>query len=105
MELQMVGVTALWIASKYEDVYTGVPLAEDMVIISDGAYTKSEFLAAEISMLVAIGFRVGTPTARDFLDLYLPAGSTERHMADYIAERTLQEANAALEAACAPCRT
>lgn len=36
--LQLVGVTALLIASKYEEIYP--PEMKDFVFITDGAYTK-----------------------------------------------------------------
>lgn len=39
-QLQLVGVTALFVASKYEDIYP--PELKDMVYICDSAYTKSE---------------------------------------------------------------
>lgn len=36
--LQLVGVTALFIASKYEEIYP--PELKDFVYITDGAYSK-----------------------------------------------------------------
>ena len=93
--LQLAGITALWIASKFEDVYDEVPLARDMVYLTDNAYTRAELIVTERAMLEALGFVVGTPTVHDFLGLYLASGedgtSTEDHMARYIAQRTLRE--------------
>jgi cyclin B len=41
-KLQLVGVTAMLLACKYEEV--SVPLVEDFVLISDNAYTRIEVL-------------------------------------------------------------
>lgn len=43
--LQLVAVSALLIASKYEEIY--VPELKDFVFISDNAYTKEEILDME----------------------------------------------------------
>lgn len=41
-KLQLVGVTALLLACKYEEV--SVPFVEDLVLISGSAYTRAEIL-------------------------------------------------------------
>ena len=41
-KLQLVGVTAMFIASKYEEIYA--PECRDFVYISDKAYTRDEIL-------------------------------------------------------------
>ena len=41
-KLQLVGVTAMLIACKYEEV--SVPTVEDFVLITDKAYTRNEVL-------------------------------------------------------------
>lgn len=41
----MVGVTAMLIASKYEEIYA--PEVRDFVYITDNAYTKEEILEME----------------------------------------------------------
>ena len=43
--LQLVGVTAMLIASKYEEIYA--PEVRDFVYITDNAYTKEEILLME----------------------------------------------------------
>lgn len=42
-KLQLVGVTAMLIACKYEEV--SVPTVEDFILITDKAYTRDEVLA------------------------------------------------------------
>lgn len=41
-KLQLVGVTALFIASKYEEIYP--PELKDFVYITDNAYSKTEVI-------------------------------------------------------------
>lgn len=48
-KLQLVGVTAMLIASKYEEIYA--PEVQDFVYITDKAYTKEEILDCEQRML------------------------------------------------------
>jgi len=42
-QLQLLGITSLFIAAKYEEVY-GVPHIKDLVYVCDNAYTKEELL-------------------------------------------------------------
>lgn len=46
-KLQLVGVTAMLLACKYEEV--SVPVVEDLVMISDRAYCRKEVLDMVIS--------------------------------------------------------
>lgn len=41
-KLQLVGVTAMLLACKYEEV--SVPVVEDLILISDKAYTRDQVL-------------------------------------------------------------
>ena len=47
-KLQLVGVTAMLLACKYEEV--SVPVVEDLVIISDRAYTRGQILEMVIPL-------------------------------------------------------
>ena len=46
--LQLVGVTALFIASKYEELYP--PEIKDFVYITDNTYTAKQVLQMEINI-------------------------------------------------------
>jgi cyclin B len=48
-KLQLVGVTAMLIASKYEEIYA--PEVRDFVYITDKAYEKDEILKQEYDLL------------------------------------------------------
>ncbi len=51
-KLQLVGVTAMLIASKYEEIYP--PIVSDFVYITDNAYTREEILDMEEKILMAL---------------------------------------------------
>ena len=59
-KLQLVGVTAMFIACKYEEIYP--PELKDFVYITDGAYVKSDVLKMEFKMLSKLNFDVTFPT-------------------------------------------
>ena len=55
-KLQLVGVTAMLIACKYEEIYP--PIVKDFVYITNNAYTKEEILEMERKMLQALDFNI-----------------------------------------------
>ena len=55
-ELQLVGVAAMFIASKYEDIYP--PEAKEFAYITDKAFTKSQVIAMEKKILRTLDFDV-----------------------------------------------
>ena len=59
-KLQLVGVTAMFIACKYEEIYP--PDLKDFVYITDGAYIKSDVLKMENKMLSSLNFDITFPT-------------------------------------------
>merc|ERR1719498_2218902 len=63
-KLQLVGVTGMLIAAKYEEIYA--PEVRDFVYITDKAYTKEEILQMEIAMLNALEFQITGPTPMSF---------------------------------------
>ena len=95
-QLQLVGVTAMFIASKYEEIYA--PECRDFVYISDKAYTREQILKMEGSMLAKLSFQLTTPNAFVFLKRFSKVAgiiSTSRSktelLAHYLVELTLQE--------------
>ncbi|KAK9832854.1 hypothetical protein WJX81_008037 [Elliptochloris bilobata] len=69
--LQLVGVTAMLIASKYEEIWA--PEVRDFVYISDRAYTRDQILAMEKLMLNTLRFNLTVPTPFNFLARFLKA--------------------------------
>uniref|UniRef100_K3WKR6 Cyclin N-terminal domain-containing protein n=1 Tax=Globisporangium ultimum (strain ATCC 200006 / CBS 805.95 / DAOM BR144) TaxID=431595 RepID=K3WKR6_GLOUD len=92
-KLQLVGVTALFIASKYEEIYP--PEADDFVRITDNAYTRDELFRMEEDLLASIQYRVTFPTKYQFVKRFLKASRTSddrvEHFAHYVIDRSLQE--------------
>lgn len=60
-DLQLVGITAMLIASKYEEIYP--PEVKDFIFITDKAYTMSQVLRMEGDILVTLNFRLSVPTS------------------------------------------
>jgi cyclin B len=54
--LQLVGVAALLITTKYEEIYP--PNLKDFVYITDNAYTKEEILEMECDILCVLDFNL-----------------------------------------------
>jgi len=91
-KLQLVGVTALFLACKHEEIYP--PEVRDCVYITDRAYDRQEVLDMEQTILRALNWRISLPTAHPFLDRFLglaDASPMTRQAATYYLERTLQE--------------
>ena len=64
-QLQLVGVTAMFLASKYEEMY--VPAIEDFVYMTDNTYTKAEIRQMEIEILKTLNFLLCKPLPLHFL--------------------------------------
>ena len=91
-KLQLVGVAALLIASKYDEIYP--PEIKDFVYISDNAYTKPEVISMEQKVLRALGYDLNFPSSYRFLQRYsklLAPGTRVSNMAMYMIELALVE--------------
>ncbi len=94
LQLQLVGVAALWVASKHEEEWQHEVTLTHMVDATAGAYSKQEIQVQESRLLANLDFRVSVPTAYTFLSRLLQAagideGSPIAHLAAYVAELTL----------------
>ncbi|XP_012545538.1 cyclin 3 isoform X1 [Bombyx mori] len=67
-ELQLLGASALFIASKFDERIP--PLVDDFLYICDGAYTLSQLLKMEMTILRVIDFDLGVPLSYRFLRRY-----------------------------------
>ncbi|KAB1223284.1 Cyclin-B2-4 [Morella rubra] len=73
--LQLVGVTAMLLACKYEE--GSVPLVEDLVLVSDKAYTRKEVLEMERLMVNTLQFNFSVPTPYVFMRRFLKAAQSD----------------------------
>lgn len=69
-DLHIIGVTTMFIASKYEDIY---PLKMKMVFekIAHKKLAIEKIKGLEMDILKAINYRIPSPTSHDFLKVYL----------------------------------
>ncbi|XP_022895161.1 cyclin-B2-3-like isoform X2 [Olea europaea var. sylvestris] len=73
-KLQLVGVTAMLLACKYEEV--SVPVVEDFILISDKAYSRKEVLDMEKLMINTLQFNLSVPTPYVFMIRFLKAAQS-----------------------------
>ncbi|XP_046428657.1 G2/mitotic-specific cyclin-B [Neodiprion fabricii] len=88
--LQLVGITAMFVASKYEEMYS--PDINDFVYVTDNAYSKLEVLQMEMVMLRTLKYSFGRPLPLQFLRRYSKAGkalAVHHTMAKYFLEQGL----------------
>ncbi|NWU91872.1 CCNB2 protein, partial [Upupa epops] len=93
-KLQLVGVTAMLLASKYEEIFS--PEVADFVYITDNAYTGHEVREMEILILTELNFDLGRPLPIHFLRRASKAGEVDakQHtLAKYLMELTLIDYN------------
>ncbi|URE18897.1 Cyclin, C-terminal domain [Musa troglodytarum] len=72
-ELQLVGVSAMLIASKYEEIWA--PEVNDFICISDRAYTREQILGMEKAILYKLEWNLTVPTPYVFLVRFLKAAA------------------------------
>ncbi|XP_037657457.1 G2/mitotic-specific cyclin-B1 [Choloepus didactylus] len=88
--LQLVGVTAMFIASKYEEMYP--PEIGDFAFVTDHTYTKHQIRQMEMKILRALNFGLGRPLPLHFLRRASKIGEVdiEQHtLAKYLMELTM----------------
>lgn len=89
-KLQLLGMGALYVASKYEE--TLVPAVSELAYVADGAYRAAEVLHMEGAILRALDWRLGRPLPLHFLRRNSKAAQVDvvQHaMAKYILELCL----------------
>ncbi|KAH9741824.1 Cyclin-B1-1 [Citrus sinensis] len=92
-ELQLVGISAMLIACKYEEIWA--PEVNDFVRISDSAYLREQVLAAEKAILRKLEWHLTVPTPYVFLVRYIKASVTSdkemENMVFFLAELGLMQ--------------
>ncbi|KAF3789689.1 Cyclin-B2-1 [Nymphaea thermarum] len=88
--LQLVGVTAMLVACKYEEVL--VPVINDFILISDNAYSREQVLEMEKLIINTLEFNFSEPTPYVFLRRFLKAVQSEKkieYLSCYLSELSL----------------
>ena len=95
-KLQLVGVTAMFVACKYEEVFP--PACSDFVFVSDKLYSREEILRMEGLILSTLDFELTLPSAFVFIRRFAKVAgiattprSTTELLANYLVELTLQD--------------
>ncbi|XP_055529434.1 G2/mitotic-specific cyclin-B [Wyeomyia smithii] len=77
-ELQLVGVTAMFIASKYEELFP--PDISDFAYITDDTYKKRQILNMEKQIVKTLGYHLGKPLPTHFLRRFSKAAvANDKH--------------------------
>lgn len=93
-ELQLLGASALFIASKFDERIP--PLVDDFLYICDGAYTLSQLLKMEMNILRVVDFDLGIPLSYRFLRRYARCARVSMPtltLARFVLEQCLLEYN------------
>ncbi|XP_048594113.1 putative cyclin-B3-1 isoform X2 [Brassica napus] len=91
-EMQLIGLTALLLASKYEDYWH--PRIKDLISISAESYTRQQILGMERIMLKQLKFRLNEATPYVFMLRFLKAARSNKkleQLAFYLIELCLVE--------------
>ncbi|KAJ0247940.1 putative cyclin-B3-1 [Hirschfeldia incana] len=91
-EMQLIGLTALLLASKYEDYWH--PRIKDLISISAECYTRQQILGMERIMLKQLKFRLNEATPYVFMLRFLKAARSNKkleQLAFYLIELCLVE--------------
>ncbi|PUZ38534.1 hypothetical protein GQ55_9G205000 [Panicum hallii var. hallii] len=70
-ELQLVGVSAMLIACKYEEIWA--PEVNEFILISDSAYSREQILSMEKGILNRLEWNLTVPTSYMFLVRFIKA--------------------------------
>ncbi|OAY43340.1 G2/mitotic-specific cyclin S13-7 [Manihot esculenta] len=81
-ELQLVGISATLMASKYEEIWP--PEVNDLVLISDRAYTHEQVLVMEKTILEKLEWTLTVPTHYVFLARFIKASIPDKEMENMV---------------------
>ncbi|XP_040035617.2 cyclin-A1 [Gasterosteus aculeatus] len=93
-KLQLIGIAALLIAAKYEEI--SPPELNEFVYTTDNTYTKNQLVQMEHVFLNVLAFKMTAATTNQFLRLFMSIRSVcanTENLALYLAELSLLEIN------------
>jgi len=91
-KMQLIGVTAMFLASKYEEIHP--PRIHDFAYMCDSAYTNQEIVKTENEVMSVLDWNICCPTAGRFLEYYTtlyPFSAKTKAMAQVFIDCFLQE--------------
>ncbi|CAH8292797.1 unnamed protein product [Eruca vesicaria subsp. sativa] len=81
-ELQLLGISALLIASKYEEIWP--PQVNDLVYVTDNAYNSKQILVMEKTILGNLEWYLTVPTQYVFLVRFIKASMSDPEMENMV---------------------
>lgn len=75
-ELQLVGISALLLACKMEEIYTN--MVDELVTMSDNTYARADIIRMELDIVSTLQWKTKCATARTFLHRYCTAAGASR---------------------------
>ncbi|XP_010491161.1 PREDICTED: cyclin-B1-2 [Camelina sativa] len=81
-ELQLLGISALLIASKYEEIWP--PQVNDLVYVTDNAYSSKQILVMEKTILGNLEWYLTVPTQYVFLVRFIKASMSDPEMENMV---------------------
>lgn len=91
-QLQLVGITCMWIAAKYEEIYP--PNVSEFSYITDNTYSREELVSMEEEVLKKLKYELTVPTPKTFLRRLLQVCSPDDQLhfvSNYLTELSLME--------------
>ncbi|OMJ72800.1 hypothetical protein SteCoe_28660 [Stentor coeruleus] len=88
-QLQLLGISALFLASKYEEIYP--PEFSKFLKVCENAYTKAQIVLMEKEILKALDFKLTVPTPWVFYQKFSESASlhhVEHNLGQYLIELT-----------------
>ena len=86
-ELQLVGLSALLMSSKYEEIWP--PQVEDLADIADHAYSHKQILVMEKTILSTLEWYLTVPTHYVFLARFIKASIADQRVRDLLLQTLL----------------
>ena len=89
-DVQLVGVAALLISTKYEEIYP--PNVKDFIYLTDNTYTRAQILAMEQDILFHLQFEIQQTSSYRFLERYWKISQADTvtfFLAQYLLELAL----------------
>jgi G2/mitotic-specific cyclin-B, other len=87
-EFQLLGVSSLFLASKYEEIYP--PELRDLILLTDKAYTKDQAIVMEREILKTLDYNITMPSSwRFFEKMCKNLTEEEKSMGQYLLELSL----------------
>jgi len=89
-KLQLVGITCMHIASKYQEIYP--PQLQEFCYITDNTYEREDLILMERRVLDVLDFELSVPTTWMFLTRFLRVAEADRqteYLGMYLAELSL----------------